>query len=240
MTGGSGRLGTELRALMPDIVAPSSKELDVTSQASVARALKEHSPSVIVHAAAFTDVSGAEKNLKNCWESNVIGTKNIVAELSDDLTKLVYVSTDYVFEGDSGNYSESDPLGPALNFYSLSKIVAERCVRGVSNSLVIRTSFRPREWTYARAFSDMYTSQDYVDVVVKDLNLVLENIDEIDFECIHVATERKSVYELAKKRSNQVKEASRKSVKVRLPKDVSLNSSKWYNLKKQLLSKQLS
>jgi len=235
MTGGSGRLGFEMQHLLPNIIAPSSKEIDVRNQKSIVSAIEKYSPELLIHAAAYTDVSGAEKNLSDCWERNVEGTRNIVAALSnsacDSVKKLVYISTDYVFSGNEGNYSEADALGPALNFYALSKLVAERHVLGTKKSLVIRTSFRPKEWNYPKAFSDMFTSQDYVDIIAKEIALIFGQINNVNTDVIHIATERKSVFELASRRAPQVDEAKKSSVKVKLPHDISLDCSKWLAFK---------
>lgn len=234
MTGGSGRLGTELQTLLPQLVAPSSKELDITNKESITTAIEKYAPDYLIHAAAYTDVSEGEKTVSDCWEKNVVGTKNIIATLADRPTKLIYISTDYVFSGDEGNYAESDALGPALNFYALSKLVAERYALAAKNTLVIRTSFRPKEWAYPKAFSDMYTSQDYVDIIARELALAIAQVDALNTDLIHIATERKSVFELASRRAFGVTEASKASVSVKLPHDISLNCSKWLELKEGL------
>lgn len=238
MTGGSGRLGAELRQLMPQIIAPTSTELDICSIASVKSALEDYVPDVFIHAAAFTDVSGAESKLSACWQTNVQGTQNIVKALKGSSTRLIYISTDYVFSGFEGNYTETDALGPAQNFYSLSKLVAEGCVIQLDDCVVIRTSFRPRKWVYPNAFSDMYTSQDYVDIIAKEVALAIKHSDLISTlnkKVIHIATERKSVYELALRRASHVNKASKTSVSLKLPKDVSLDCSNWTLLKDKIV-----
>lgn len=234
MTGGSGRLGTELQSLLPDIVAPSSKVLDIRDKVSINKAIDQHKPDILIHAAAYTDVSGAEKNLFDCWQRNVDGTQNVVNALKNSDVKLVYISTDYVFSGETGSYSEIDPLGPALNFYALTKLVAEQHVLGTNNSLTIRTSFRPKVWSYPNAFSDMYTSQDYVDIIAIEVGLLIRNIGSVTTNLIHIATDRKSVFELASRRAPKVQKASKASVNVKLPYDISLQCSKWLALKERL------
>ena len=67
LTGGTGRLGCELRALLPSIAAPSRAELDVTRSETIEAALKRYEPDVLVHAAAYTDVAAAEKDRAACW-----------------------------------------------------------------------------------------------------------------------------------------------------------------------------
>lgn len=235
LTGGSGRLGTELRALLPDVAAPTSREFDLTDPHSVEAALANYRPSAVVHAAAYTDVKGAETDRARCWAVNVGGTRNLVRALGN--TPLVHISTDYVFYGDRGGYLEDDPVGPVRNYYALSKLVAEEVARSAERHLVIRTSFRPREWPYPTAFEDVYTSQDYVDVIAPDIALAVTHLNDISFSTLHIATERKSVYSLARQRRPDVQPGSKAAAGVALPDDISLNVERWHALKPQLAAK---
>jgi len=230
LTGGSGRLGTELRALLPGIVAPPRAELDVTRPDTIEAALERYRPALVVHAAAYTNVAEAEVDRRSCWQVNVEGTRNLVRALVSRGIKLVHISTDYVFDGTRGGYREDDPVGPVRNFYALSKLVAEEVVRVLDRHLIVRTSFRPREWPYPVAFADVYTSQDYVDVVAPKIALLLQRCDEVQYHTLHVATERKSVYELARRRKPDVVAGSKRDAKVQLPDDISLDISRWTEL----------
>jgi dTDP-4-dehydrorhamnose reductase len=256
LTGGEGRLGTELRALIPGIMAPTEVEMDITRPELIDAALKKYQPTVVVHAAAYTNVAGAETDRAKCWAINVRGTANIVRALRGEdalatrgqdardthgqdaratrATFLVYISTDYVFDGTRGNYKEDDPVGPVCNYYSLTKLVGEELVRLHRPHLVLRTSFRPREWPYPVAFTDVYTSQDYVDVIAPELALAITRCREVGFDTLHVATERKSVFDLARRRRPDVKPGSKAQAKVRLPDDISLDVSRWREVKARL------
>ena len=227
LTGGNGRLGTELRSLIPEMVAPGSGEMDITDLESVLTAVRRECPDVIVHAAAYTDVGGAETDRQHCWQVNVEGTRNMARAAVEVGAKLVHISTDYVFDGEQGNYREDDTPGPTVNYYSLTKLVAEEAARSAARHLIIRTSFRPREFAYPVAFSDVYTSQDYVDIITPQIALAVQHAADISDEVLHIATERKSVFELAKRRRPDVREGSRASASVRLPGDVSLDSGRW-------------
>ena len=234
LTGGTGRLGSELRTLIPDLIAPTRAELDLTHASSIHEALQTHQPDVIVHTAAYTDVKGAETEKNACWDVNVKGTRNLVRALSGTDTILVHISTDYVFYGDTGNYREDDPVGPVRNYYALSKLVAEEVARLAERHLIIRTSFRPREFPYPVAFEDVFTSQDYVDIIAPEIALAAQRANEIPFDTLHIATERKSVYDLAKRRNQEVKPGSKADAGVSLPDDISLNVERWQTLKPSL------
>ena len=161
------------------------------------------------------------------------GTRNVVAEAVGRRVPMVHISTDYVFWGDVGNYAEDDPVGPVRNYYSLTKLVAESLVRIVQRHLVIRTSFRPREWPYPTAFEDVYTSQDYVDIIAAAIALAIGRFGDIPFDTLHIATERKSAYELACRRKPDVRRGSKRKAGVEFPDDISLDTSRWQELKER-------
>lgn len=235
LTGGSGRLGTELRALLPGLIAPGSAELDVTDEANVAAFARDLRPALIVHAAAYTNVGLAEKERERCWAVNVGGTRNMARAANAVGAALLHVSTDYVFGGERGHYREADVPGPPVNFYALSKIVAEEAARGANRHLIVRTSFRPREWPYETAFTDVFTSQDYVDVIAPEIALIISRFADIEFDTLHVATERKSVYDLARRRKPGVRPGTRALANVNLPADVSLDTARWRELRARLV-----
>ncbi len=231
LTGGEGRLGTELRGLLDGIVAPTLAQLDILQANDLANALDQCTPRAIVHAAAYTDVGGAETDRTACWQVNVDGTRNIVREAIRREILLLHISTDYVFEGTTGGYAEDDPPGPVRNYYSLTKLAAEAVARTAPRHLVIRTSFRPREWPYPKAFTDVFTSQDYVDVIAPEIALAIRRADEIPFDTLHIATERKSAFELARRRRPDVEAGSKAGLAVQLPDDISLDTSRRQELK---------
>lgn len=230
LTGGTGRLGTELRALLPGLIAPTRTECDVTDLGSVMDTVLDARPHLIVHAAAYTDVGGAETDRATCWRVNVEGTRHVAQAARSVDTALLHVSTDYVFHGDRGGYREDDVPGPVRNYYALTKLVAEEAARAVPRCLVVRTSFRPRVWPYPTAFADLYTSQDYVDVIAPFIADVIRNFAKVPYMTLHVATERKSVLDLARLRAPDVKAASKQDAGVELPDDISLDVTRWREL----------
>ena len=231
ITGGSGRLGTELRAQLPELIAPTSRELNITDAEQVHAVLKGERPNVVVHAAAYTNVSQAESEHARCWAVNVEGTRHIDRACNEIGAKFVHISTDYVFDGIKGHYRETDVPGPVVNYYSLTKIIAEEAARSSRRYLVIRTSFRPREFQYPVAFSDVYTGQDYIDIIAPLLAEVIIHAEDLSDQILHVVTERKSVYDLARRRNPSIQEGRRSDAAVTLPADVSLNTDRWQALR---------
>ncbi|MHB1002040.1 MAG: SDR family oxidoreductase [Armatimonadota bacterium] len=230
-TGGGGRLGSEIKLLIPGIITPDLPGFNITNFNHVTSVIDEFKPKLVVHAAAYTNVGGAEQDRETCWNVNVDGTRNIVRAVIKRGIFLIHISTDYVFYGDRGMYKEDDTVGPVRNYYSLSKLVAEEISRMVPEHLVIRTSFRPREWPYRTAFTDVYTSQDYVDIIAPEITLAIRKHQDIPYNTIHIATERKSVYDLARRRKPDVEPGTRKDANVELPDDISLDITRWQKLK---------
>ncbi|MCQ9196975.1 dTDP-4-dehydrorhamnose reductase [Pediococcus pentosaceus] len=146
--GANGQLGTELRKLLDEkkvsYTATDSKKLDITNKKLVYEFFKKNSPKCIYHCAAFTAVDAAEeepgKSLN--WKVNVEGTKNIAEAAEAINATLVFVSTDYVFDGQNSNmYSENDQPNPK-NEYGKAKVEAERIVANtVAKHYIVRTSW---------------------------------------------------------------------------------------------------
>lgn len=235
LTGGSGRLGRELQQLLPGITAPTSSELDVCNAAQTREAMRNSGAQLVIHAAAFTDVAAAEAERERCWQVNVAGTRNMARAASEAGVLFVHVSTDYVFPGSAGHapaggYHEDDTPGPALNHYALTKIVAEEAARSAPHHLILRTSFRAGTWPHAVAFSDLFTSQEYLDVLAPQLALALLQARKIPYDALHVAGPRRSALELARLRTPSVAAASKAAAPVNLPDDISLSSARWHEL----------
>lgn len=228
VTGGSGALGIEIKKLM-SCFAPSSSELDITNRKKCLAAVKKYRPDIIVHCAAWTDVARAEKERRKCWEVNVLGTENMVRAAAG--RRFIYISTEYVFDGTKGNYVEDDIPNP-VNFYSLTKLLGEEIVRQYKKTLVIRTAFKKNgPWPYEGAFIDQWMSADFASERAPDI--VRASLTNELVGVIHISGKRKTIYELASKASPAVKKISVKDVAVTLPRDTSLNSSKWKKIKSQ-------
>ena len=144
ITGAGGMLGQALcRALAKHHVsALSSQDLDITSLSAARRVFSDLDPDWIVHTAAFTDVGAAESNYLEAHRVNALGTRNISVAAAENNSRLIYFSTDYVFDGALKRpYREWDPTAP-LNQYGYSKLAGECFVRSLCPAhLIIRTSW---------------------------------------------------------------------------------------------------
>ena len=147
ITGSSGMLGSDLVDILSrrhEVVTSGS--LDIRDLEGVMELLRETRPDVVVHAAAFTDVDCAETEMDTAYQVNVLGTRNIAAAASDVGSSILYISTDYVFDGEKGDgYLEFDEPNP-LNFYGKTKYLGEVSVRQLSERFyIVRTS-----WLFGR------------------------------------------------------------------------------------------
>ncbi len=106
----------------------ASIQFDVSDKNRVEEVLQKVDPEVVVHAAALTNVDACEKNKDLAWKINVEGTRNIVEAIKATNVFLVYISTDYVFDGKTGLYKETDNPEP-INYYGLTKLKAEEIVK---------------------------------------------------------------------------------------------------------------
>src|SRR3989344_1612075 len=191
VTGGSGALGANIQKLIK-CDAPSSIELDVRDFESCRKAIKRYNPDIIIHCAAWTDVAGAEKNKKGCWGGNVIGTENMVKAALG--RRFIYISTHYVFDGETGNYKEDDIPNPT-NFYSLTKLIGEAIVTQYPSTLTMRTGFKKDgPWEYPKAFVDQWTCADFASERAPDI--VKAALMEKLIGIIHLSGEKKTIYDL--------------------------------------------
>jgi len=148
ITGANGQLGSELcRALTGDtIIAKDLPSFDLASE-QVTEQIVEARPHVIIHAGAYTDVDGAEREPERATAVNVSGTERVARAAVRTGARLVYVSTDYVFDGlQQVPYREQDIPHP-VNHYGLTKWQGEQAVLSSgAKALVVRTA-----WLFGRA-----------------------------------------------------------------------------------------
>jgi len=176
ITGGSGILGTELKKFFPDSLFPSHSELDITNHEMVFDYFSKNEFDSIIHTAAMTSIRQCESEKKLSWDTNVVGTKNLVdatTEFSSN-SKFIYVSTACVFDGHIGMYKESSIPYPE-NFYALTKLIGEQQIKNLKNYLIIRTNFVGRKrWPYPKAFTDRFGTYLFADQVALGINDIIK------------------------------------------------------------------
>lgn len=155
-TGHLGRLGSELvrRGCIP-------LEADITNKQQVVSQIKDIDPDIIINCAAYTDVSACENEgeYKKALDVNYFGVKNIRMAFPK---LLVHISTDYVFDGKKGPYSESAKLTPAVNNYGLTKQGAE---------IFLQTMPFPFSIVRTTCLYDNHIREDFVSSALKQLEI---------------------------------------------------------------------
>lgn len=147
ITGSQGQLGTSLQKASEghELLLIDLPEKDITD-ARIVSTIADFEPDVVIHTAAMTDVDGCESNPDAAYRVNAVGTENVALACQRCEAPLVYVSTDYVFDGEQEEpYLESDEPNP-VSVYGRSKLAGELLVRkSLKRFYIVRTA-----WLYSR------------------------------------------------------------------------------------------
>jgi len=143
--GSEGMLGHDLVDILSaenEVSTTTIDTLDITDIDKTIKTVMDINPDVVVHAAAFTDVDGSESNVDLAYNVNAIGTRNVAVACSQVDSALVYICTDYVFDGTKGSpYYEYDQTNP-LGVYGKTKHLGEVYIRDTLNKFyIVRTSW---------------------------------------------------------------------------------------------------
>jgi len=190
-----------------NIICLPRKKMNVTDLDSVTSAIKLYKPDYFIHTAALSRPMILHKlNPDVSIQSNIIGTANCVLACMQYKTKLIYISTDFVYPGTDGNYKETDPVLP-VNGYAWSKLGGECSVKLYDNSLIIRTAMVENPYPHEKAFTDVKKSlipySDAADITLKLIN---------ESGIINLGNESDTVYNHVKKIHKDIGKLSRKDV----------------------------
>lgn len=142
ITGANGQLGRALQQTAPvEYLALSRAELDVTDFAAVWSRVSDYHPDLIIHSGALTDVDGCERDPNAAFKANGVGTQNIASVASESGASVVYLSTNFVFDGTKDTaYHEFDRPNP-ISVYGASKLAGEKAVESTCpRHYVVRTA----------------------------------------------------------------------------------------------------
>jgi dTDP-4-dehydrorhamnose reductase len=165
VTGGGGHLGKVLVDYLQkdhEVLAPTRKECDILDTYRLSKAVESFKPDIVIHLAALVDTFGCEEQPTSALDINVLGTLNLVEICLGLDCKFVYISSEYVFGGDKGNYTVEDRLDP-INVYGKTKAAAEYIVSVLPNYQIIRAPFIKQ--VYSEVFTDQYCSRHFLDEV---------------------------------------------------------------------------
>jgi dTDP-4-dehydrorhamnose reductase len=224
ISGGNGEFAKELQKHNTEykIVAPPKEDMDVKNYVDVEYQVHLHKPDYFIHAGALTRPMVIHETKPNeSITNNIIGTSNVTLSCMRLDVKLIYLSTDYVYPGTDGNYSEEDSLKPFTN-YGWSKLGGECSVRLHNNYLILRMAMNKNPFPHPKALVDMKKSLMYIGDAAK---VVLQLLDENG--TINIGGKSQSVYDFVKETNFDIGKITLDEVNdVNMAKDCSMNTNK--------------
>lgn len=161
VTGGNGTMGRALREFLPDAKYLSRQECDVRNDKQLSEVFNRWTPDVVIHAAAITDHQ--HPNASEIIETNIIGSELVARWCKAFQAKMVYLSTHYVYPGETGGYKETDKTQP-IGVYAWSKLAGEGWAQTVPDRLIVRGSWYTPEkvklWAAQGAVADALTNRE--------------------------------------------------------------------------------
>jgi dTDP-4-dehydrorhamnose reductase/SAM-dependent methyltransferase len=229
LTGGKGQLSQEIIKINPLIDAPDKDEMDFSFYSQIESYCNRKYFDIIIHAGAVTNKFNEDVD-DDYITSNIIGTSNIALWARRHGIRLVYISSDYVYPSEIGDYTEESVLLP-VNRYAKSKLGGEMAVQLYDNSLIIRTSFYST-LNFTKVCTDQFTSRLPIKEAATAIYF-LSCMKELR-GIINLGTSRKrSLYDIVHNEFNShVEPCLRKDIKIPyvIPPDSSLNTNKYYTM----------
>lgn len=146
VTGAGGQLGYDvvrkLRESNIECLGTKSNEIDITNEVQTKECITNYKPDVVVHCAAYTAVDRAENERQLCYEVNVLGTRYVAEACKEINAKMVYISTDYVFDGEGDHPFEVKDKPNPVNYYGQTKYEGELEVqKQLEKHFIVRISW---------------------------------------------------------------------------------------------------
>ena len=203
VTGYKGQLGYDVvRELKKRNIADSDiypmdiNDMDITNRDEVMTKVNEIKPDVIFHNAAWTNVDGAEDMKEACEKVNYLGAKNMADAAKTVGAKIVYISTDYVFDGTKDGMYEIDDKPNPLSVYGKTKYQGEEAVRDYEKHFIVRISwvFGINGKNFIRTMLKLSESRDELNVVADQVGSPTYTVDLAKLLVDMVNTEKYGTY----------------------------------------------
>lgn len=171
IVGAKGMLGSMLCRVFADEspVCLDRDDIDITNLKDVQQKIRDLLPEIIINAAAYTDVDGAENHQKLAFAVNEMGVRNLAQVAKEVDAILVHYSTDYVFPGDrESGYVESDSPGPAVNVYGESKLAGERALVEIKPNFYLQRIawlYGPNGKNFVTTMRELAKTHDHLTIV---------------------------------------------------------------------------
>ena len=223
ISGGNGKFASELiihGSGIFDISSPNRARMNINNPRQIYCNIVKFNPDYFIHTAAMTrPMKNHEISPLKSMKTNIEGTCNIVDACSTTNVKLIYISTDYVYPGEKGNYSEKDGVLPFTK-YGWSKLGGECAVQMYDNSLILRVAMCEKPFPHRYAMIDVKKSSIFNDEAAK---ITLQLLDETGI--INIGGPNQSIYDFAVQHQN-VRPLTRSGADSTMMPDVSMNTDK--------------
>ena len=200
VTGVKGQLGydvmNELAGRGHEGIGVDIQEMDITDAASVEKVITEAAPDAVIHCAAYTAVDAAEDNVDLCRRVNAGGTENIARVCKALNCKMMYISTDYVFNGQGTRPWEPDDKREPLNVYGQTKYEGELAVETLEKFFLVRIAwvFGVNGKNFIKTMLNLGKTRDHLTVVADQIGSPTYTADLAVLLCDMIQTEKYGVY----------------------------------------------
>ncbi len=201
VTGAKGQLGydvvAQLRSCGHTAVEADLPELDITDTSAVNAFFEKEKPEGVIHCAAYTNVDGAEREKELCKKINFEGTKNIAEACKKYNTKLIYISTDYVFDGKGNKPFETDAETSPCNYYGETKLMGENAVKEICDKFfIVRISwvFGSNGRNFVKTMLHLSKERNEITVVCDQIGSPTYTPDLATLLCEIIETESYGIY----------------------------------------------
>lgn len=214
ITGSTGLVGSRIIELLKNdftFLSLSHSEVDITNAESVNNKIKNLEFDIILHLAAYTNVEGAETEKELAHKINVMGTQNIFNAVTEKNRKMIYISTDFVFDGTTPPYTE-DSIPNPLGYYAQTKYEGEKIVNG--KAMIVRISYpygnpTSKKPDFAIRIKQLLTEKKELQMV-QDSSITPTFIDDIGYSLKYLlANYKPDIYHIVGSRSLSPYEAGK-------------------------------
>ncbi|MBY6837707.1 MULTISPECIES: dTDP-4-dehydrorhamnose reductase [Clostridium] len=201
VTGANGQLGydviKELKKRNIECIGTTRKELDITNYNEVSKYIEELKPECVIHCAAYTAVDKAEDEEEICRKVNVYGTENIAKACREVDAKMIYISSDYVFDGAGDKPHEIDENPNPLSVYGSSKYNGELKVKSyLKKYFIVRTSwvFGLNGSNFVKTMLKLGKEKEILNVVSDQIGSPTYTVDLAKLLCDMAVSEKYGIY----------------------------------------------
>ena len=225
VTGGNGRFARVLKKVSDNkykFIFTDKKNLNILNNQSIINCLKKYKVNYVLHLAALSrPMKIHNTNIEKSIRTNIIGTCNVALACLKFKIKLIYFSTNYVYEGKKGSYKEEDPVLP-WNNYGWSKLGGESAVQMLKNSLILRVCMTEKPFIHKYAYADVKSNFIFHEDLIKLLVKILDKKG-----IYNIGGPAQNIYDFAKKYNKRVK---KKYSNDNFPKKLHMNLNKLKNI----------